>query len=171
MGDKIPRRAFLKTAPLAAGILANAAPYSAPIKASDVPISGTPYDPVSDYPMRAKRHAEVILRDAFWRPRVDLNARVTIPAWAISATVAKPGTSTTGPRLRHPRIWPAISTSRTSAATTTMTRISRGVFARYGHFSSIPAKRRRVRRPERSVRKRRPHLRVDRRPLGEWSPS
>jgi DUF1680 family protein len=77
--DKILRRAFLKTAPLAAGILADTALYSAPTKASDVPISGTPYNPVPDYPMRAKRHAEVILKDAFWRPKVDLNARVTIP--------------------------------------------------------------------------------------------
>src|SRR5580658_7501739 len=79
MSDKIPRRAFLTTASLAAGMLADAAPYSAPTKASDVPISGTPYDPVADYPMRAKRHAEVILKDAFWRPRVDLTARVTSP--------------------------------------------------------------------------------------------
>src|SRR5580658_2169906 len=78
MSDKIPRRAFLTTASLAAGMLADAAPYSAPTKASDVPISGTPYNPVPDYPMRAKRHAEVILKDAFWRPKVDLTARVTI---------------------------------------------------------------------------------------------
>src|SRR5215472_7139651 len=52
MSDQIPRRTFLKTAPLAAGILANAAPYSSPTKASEVPISGKPYDPVGDYPLR-----------------------------------------------------------------------------------------------------------------------
>jgi uncharacterized protein len=79
MGDKILRRTFLKTAPLAAGILADTAAYSAPTKASDVPISATQYKPVADYPIRAKRHAEVILKDAFWKPKVDLNARVTIP--------------------------------------------------------------------------------------------
>ena len=76
---KIPRRVFLKTAPLAAGILADTVAYSARTKASDVPISGTPYNPVADYPIRAKPHAEVILKDAFWKPKVDLNARVTIP--------------------------------------------------------------------------------------------
>jgi DUF1680 family protein len=57
---------------------AEAAP-AAPAKAADVPISGTPYTPVGDYPIRAKRHSEVTLRDTFWKPKVDTNARVTIP--------------------------------------------------------------------------------------------
>jgi hypothetical protein len=79
MSDQIPRRTFLKTAPLAAGILAGTSANSSPTKASEVPISGKPYDPVGDYPLRAKRHREVILKDAFWKPKVDLNARVTVP--------------------------------------------------------------------------------------------
>ena len=82
MDDKVARRAFLKTASLAAGMLGNSDAYAAPAKATkaaDVAISATPYKPVPDYPIRPKRYSEVTLKDAFWKPKVDTNARVTIP--------------------------------------------------------------------------------------------
>src|ERR1700691_2977308 len=82
MGHNFPRRVFLKTASMAAGRLASPAPQAAPakaIKAADVPISGTPYTPATDYPIRPKRYSEVTLRDTFWKPKIDTNARVTIP--------------------------------------------------------------------------------------------
>src|SRR5580704_17943562 len=82
MGHNLPRRAFLKTFPMAAGMLASPAPHAASakaVKAADVPISGTTYTPVPDYPIRPKRYSEVTLRDTFWKPKIDTIARVTIP--------------------------------------------------------------------------------------------
>jgi len=82
MDRKVDRRAFLKTAPAAAGILAYAAPdppSAKPAKAADVPISATAYTPVPDYPILPKRYTEVTLRDSFWKPKVDANSRITIP--------------------------------------------------------------------------------------------
>ena len=76
------RRAFLKSAPGAAGMLAYAQNPSAdrqPLKASDIAISSTPYTPRRDYPIRPKPHHEVALRDSFWKPKVTRNAEVTIP--------------------------------------------------------------------------------------------
>ena len=35
--------------------------------------------PVPDYPIQPKRYSDVTLTDAFWKPKVDLNAAVTIP--------------------------------------------------------------------------------------------
>ncbi len=63
-------------------MIANSAPLPAPAepaKAADVAISSTPYKPVSEHPIRAKRYSEVTLRDDFWKHKVDTNARVTIP--------------------------------------------------------------------------------------------
>jgi uncharacterized protein len=82
MSHNLPRRAFLKTVPMAAGMLASPAPHAAPakaVKAADVAISGTPYTPVPDYPIRPKRYSEVTLHDTFWKPKIDTNVRVTIP--------------------------------------------------------------------------------------------
>jgi hypothetical protein len=85
MGHSIARREFLKTASAAAGALALAvrepiaeteAQTAAP---ASVEIGAAAYTPVADYPIRAKRHAEVTLRDAFWKPKVATNATVTIP--------------------------------------------------------------------------------------------
>jgi DUF1680 family protein len=56
-----------------------AAATGKPRTAADVTISSTPYTPVPDYPIRPKRHAEVALRDTFWKPKVTTNAQVTIP--------------------------------------------------------------------------------------------
>jgi len=77
----IPRREFLRTASVAAGGAALAATFSgqAAARQAVVQISSQPYTPVPDYPIRPVRHSAVTLTDAFWRPKVDLNARVTIP--------------------------------------------------------------------------------------------
>ena len=66
----VSRRSFLTVAPLGAAAWAYAA--------ESVRISSTAYKP-ADYPIQAKRHSEVTLKDAFWKPKVALNADVTIP--------------------------------------------------------------------------------------------
>ena len=80
----VPRREFLKSASIAAGAAALAATVRdadaqtrPPAKA--VRISSEPYTPVRDYPIRGVRYSDVTLTDAFWKPKVDLNAAVTIP--------------------------------------------------------------------------------------------
>jgi uncharacterized protein len=77
------RREFLKTVPAAAGLaLATRQGGSAwtPQSAAGASISAVPYQAARDYPIRPKRHAEVTLADRFWKPRVALNAEVTIPS-------------------------------------------------------------------------------------------
>lgn len=73
----MPRRDFLIATPAALGVLARAAhgsmPDPAPLVAFPAPIAA------AEYGIRAKRHAEVRLTDAFWRPKVERNATVTIP--------------------------------------------------------------------------------------------
>jgi uncharacterized protein len=76
--SRIPRRDFLKAATVAS-VMAPLRGRAAPAGGADVRISGQTYSPVSDYPIRPKRHAEVTLTDAFWKPKVDINANVTIP--------------------------------------------------------------------------------------------
>ncbi len=84
MSNPVDRREFLKTASAAAGAFAYAAgqPLAAQVgqahTSADVQISSAPYTPAA-YPLRAKRHAEVTLLDAFWQPKVETNATVTIP--------------------------------------------------------------------------------------------
>jgi DUF1680 family protein len=78
----IPRRDFLKTVPAAAGFALAArqrAGAEAPQHPAAVGISSVPYQAVRDYPIRSKRHSEVTLTDRFWKPKVALNAAVTIP--------------------------------------------------------------------------------------------
>jgi len=85
----IPRRQFLKTAPAAASGLAFAARQSGARSAQQpgaIRISDTSFQPARDYPIVPKRHSEVTLRDAFWKPKVALNAAVTIPAYVRSLT-------------------------------------------------------------------------------------
>ncbi len=79
----MPRRTFLKTVPVAATGLAftrhqHGAAETLPHSAS-VRIGSVDYQPVRDYPIRPKRHSEVTLTDRFWKPKVALNAEVTIP--------------------------------------------------------------------------------------------
>jgi DUF1680 family protein len=85
----IPRRAFLKTVPVAASGLALVG-HQRNAEASQTPrtirISSVPYDARRDYPIRPKRHAEVTLTDRFWEPKVRRNAQVTIPTQAHKLT-------------------------------------------------------------------------------------
>ncbi len=84
MGSALDRRRFLKTASAAAGALAFAAARpgveaeAQARRSADVQIGAEPYTP-RDYPIAAKRHVEVTLRDDFWQPKVARNATVTIP--------------------------------------------------------------------------------------------
>ena len=79
----MPRRAFLKTVPVAATGLAFARHQRGGAEAirqpASVRISSVPYQAARDYPIRPKRHSEVTLTDHFWKPKVALNAEVTIP--------------------------------------------------------------------------------------------
>src|SRR5436190_673866 len=70
MRSRLARREFLKTAPAAAGLLAAATKVSAWKGAQTA---------APDYPIRPLAYSEVTLRDAFWKPKVDTNAAVTIP--------------------------------------------------------------------------------------------
>jgi DUF1680 family protein len=97
MGSRIARRDFLKAGPLAAGALAYAAnvtgsahepaaqqpanpkPAAPSPRPADVRISSASYRPTDDYPIQPKRYSEVTLTDDFWKPKVALNAEVTIP--------------------------------------------------------------------------------------------
>ena len=78
----IPRREFLKTVPVAASGLAIATRHrrvEASQRREAIAISSVSYEPVLDYPIRAKRHSEVTLTDRFWKPKVAVNRAVTIP--------------------------------------------------------------------------------------------
>ena len=87
MDGKLPRRRFLQAAQAASGLLTYTAQEaarasSAPqpkLKAADVAISATPYTPVPEYPIQPKPYWEVAMKDGFWKPKIDINARVTIP--------------------------------------------------------------------------------------------
>ena len=87
MDSKVPRRDFLKTAQAAAGLLAYAAQGPATAnagpqtkaKVAGITISGSAYTPVPDYPIQPKRYSEVLINDAFWKPKITTNADVTIP--------------------------------------------------------------------------------------------
>src|SRR4029453_9622572 len=84
--SRVARRDFLKTVPAAAGVyLARGAVVDAeaqtkaPPRPADARLSGSAYQPVPDYPIRPKPYFEVTLTDTFWKPKVALNAEVTIP--------------------------------------------------------------------------------------------
>src|SRR5262245_45262589 len=81
---RIARRQFLKTASAAAGAMRldvggpGDASASQSTASREVRISSADYTS-ADYSIRAQPHAAVTLTDRFWQPRVDTNARVTIP--------------------------------------------------------------------------------------------
>ena len=85
---KIPRRDFLKAAPVAAGAIAAAratiladagGQANASIEGRVPRISDAAYSPIADYPIRSKPYFEVTIRQGFWKRRIDTNADVTIP--------------------------------------------------------------------------------------------
>ena len=78
----IHRRDFLRTASLAAGVAAvpsmlRAGPGRQ--RAAAAIGAGYTFDKNRDYPIQPIRGADVTLTDGFWRPKVALNATVTIP--------------------------------------------------------------------------------------------
>src|SRR5262245_53544843 len=87
MNEPIRRRDFLKAASTAAGALAASAVARDAFAdeaaqagaATSVKISATNYTPTRGYPIPPKRYADVVMTDAFWKPRVARNAQVTIP--------------------------------------------------------------------------------------------
>jgi hypothetical protein len=81
MDKKIPRREFLLAAPVAAGMLTAAAqaPSSGWSSPQQPTLGGTAYTPRGDYPRQPKSISEVIVRDDFWKPKIQTNAAVTIP--------------------------------------------------------------------------------------------
>jgi DUF1680 family protein len=84
MDHDIPRRDFLKAAPAAAGILvaiAQAPAAQQQTRQSAPKIGRESYTP-TDYPIRATRFSEVTMTDDFWKPRIAINASVTIPQQA-----------------------------------------------------------------------------------------
>lgn len=81
MGDAISRRDFLKTAPIAAGAVAatSSLDLTATPAGNSVQIGKAAYKPVRDYAIQPQRYFDVTLADEFWKPKVALNAAVTIP--------------------------------------------------------------------------------------------
>jgi len=82
MDNKIPRREFLMAAPAAAGMLAAAqavTDQSTPQARQQSRLGRAAYVPKPDYPRQPKRIPEVTLRDNFWKPKIRINAEVTIP--------------------------------------------------------------------------------------------
>jgi uncharacterized protein len=90
MNKKIGRREFLKAAPAAASLFAygnrtvttvhaDESHLTASLPSSNPVLSGTSYEPVSDYPIHAKAFSEVMVNDSFWKPKIRTNAVVTIP--------------------------------------------------------------------------------------------
>ena len=82
MDRKIPRREFLIAAPAAAGVLAAAqvaTDRAIPRTGQQSMLGRAAYTPKPDYPRQPKRIPEVTLRDDFWKPKMRINAEVTIP--------------------------------------------------------------------------------------------
>lgn len=83
MDNHIARRDFLRTVPVAAAVLARSTPSATDADATqnraDARISSRTYSPLHDYPIQPKRYSDVTIKDGFWKPKIDLNASVTIP--------------------------------------------------------------------------------------------
>jgi DUF1680 family protein len=80
--DSMRRRDFLKAAPAAAGVLTHVVNGNVaaepPAPAQEVRIGSSSWTP-ADYPIQPKRFSEVTIEDDFWKPKIENNARVTIP--------------------------------------------------------------------------------------------
>ena len=74
MKRRIPRRDFLKAAPAAAGMLAYVAQAPAP-----APVGAVRRATATGYAIRPIAYSDVAVTDAFWKPKIDTNATVTIP--------------------------------------------------------------------------------------------
>ena len=74
----IARRDFLK----AASVAAAATPLVAAARRGsreDLKISSASYTPIQEYPIRPTPHSDVTITDTFWKRKIDINAKVTIP--------------------------------------------------------------------------------------------
>lgn len=80
MPHQVNRRDFLKAASAASGALACVNPtFANPSTSAARPkITDVAFAP-ADYPIAPTRYSDVVLDDAFWKPKVDRNAVVTIP--------------------------------------------------------------------------------------------
>ncbi len=80
MPHQVNRRDFLKAASAASSALAYVSPtFANPSTAAARPkITDVAFAP-ADYPITPTRYSDVVLEDAFWKPKVDRNASVTIP--------------------------------------------------------------------------------------------
>jgi len=76
---EIARRDFLKAASAAGVVSALRDDATANASRAPVRISSVAYTPRRDYPIRVQRAAAVSLTDAFWQPKLRINADVTIP--------------------------------------------------------------------------------------------
>jgi DUF1680 family protein len=72
----IARRDFLKAA---ASVYLAAAQTKPPVGPSAPRIADAAYTPIRDYPIRPQRDADVTITDDFWKPKIAINADVTIP--------------------------------------------------------------------------------------------
>jgi hypothetical protein len=82
MAYRVNRRDFLKAASATSGALACVGLRADPIAraAAVAPkITDRNFRPIADYPIQPKGFSDVTLEDAFWQPKVALNASVTIP--------------------------------------------------------------------------------------------
>src|SRR5262245_22944623 len=81
--SRLARRDFLKATPAAAGFAALTARTTARQRPAPAPpearISSVHYTPRQDYPTQPQPYWDVRLTDRFWKPRIDINAAVTIP--------------------------------------------------------------------------------------------
>jgi DUF1680 family protein len=88
---KIARRDFLKATSAAVSAAASVAAVNASApdgvygqarpspQSADPAISATAYTPVRDYRIQPKRYSDVRITDTFWKPKIAINAAVTIP--------------------------------------------------------------------------------------------
>ncbi|PYR56365.1 MAG: hypothetical protein DMF91_22100, partial [Acidobacteria bacterium] len=72
----IDRRDFLKAAAAAYFAAAQTKP---PLGPSAPRITDAAYTPIRDYPIQPKRYSDVTITDDFWKPKIAINADVTIP--------------------------------------------------------------------------------------------
>src|SRR5206468_2838662 len=79
---KLTRRDFIRAASAASGAAACAGSFAhtaAQTTPGHATLSQADYTPRPDYPRLPKCFSEVTLTDTFWKPKVDVNAAVTIP--------------------------------------------------------------------------------------------
>src|SRR5262249_21127520 len=77
MESRIDRRDFLKTAPAAAALVTAATEIARTQK--QTPAAAATKRAAAGYQIRPIAFSDVTMTDAFWKPKIDVNATVTIP--------------------------------------------------------------------------------------------